>query len=90
MDPSNVLIEFETIDNPRPFPSCFLVINGSKIFSKSDSGIPIPKSITSTCKGFFSGKSFSFSKNFLLALYEVFKIIFPVLFCASEAFLLSL
>ena len=46
MDPSNVLIEFETIDNPRPFPSCFLVINGSKIFSKSDSVIPIPKSIT--------------------------------------------
>ena len=42
IEPSNVLIEFDTIDNPRPFPSCFLVINGSNIVSKSDSGIPIP------------------------------------------------
>ena len=45
MDPSNVLIEFETIDNPRPFPSCFLVTNGSKIFWRYESEIPIQKSI---------------------------------------------
>ena len=64
IEPSKVLIEFETIDKPKPLPSCFFVMNGSNIFSKSDSGIPIPKSITSTCKGFFLVNHFHLVKIF--------------------------